>query len=455
MTLIDELTALLPARGVVTDPDVMASYRHDRAQPVTAGTPSAVAFPTTTEQVAGVMRIATVRRTPVVVRGAGSGLAGAANAVDGGIILCTERMDRRLDLDPDDQTATVDPGVINAEVSRAAAGFGLFYPPDPASHTFSTIGGNVATNAGGLCCVRHGVTRDHVLGLEVVLADGTTIETGRTTIKGVAGLDLTGLIVGSEGTLGIVTRATLRLRPAPDGAATAVASFPTLGAAGDAVTRIVASGAILSLVEIMDRASVVVVDDWGHFGLDREAAALLLLQSDEPAPLRGSIVERAAGLCDAAGATSTFFTDDPLEADALLQARRSVASAIEALPSAGVLHEDVAVPRSRICDMIAAVEEIGIRHDVRTLTFGHAGDGNLHPLLVGEDPESFERAIRAFDDVLSAALELGGTITGEHGVGRVKRHFLEREVGVANLALQRRLKETFDPHRLLRPDGWI
>ncbi len=455
MTVVDELAEALPARAVVTDPDVMASYRHDRAHPVLAGSPCAVVFPTTTAHVSTIMRLATTHRTPVVVRGAGSGLAGAANAVDGGIVVCTERMQGRLDVDPDDQIATVDPGVVNAEVSRAAAEFGLFYPPDPASHTFSTIGGNVATNAGGLCCVRHGVTRDHVLGLEVVLADGTVIETGRATIKGVAGLDLTGLMVGSEGTLGVVTRATLRLRPAPDGAATAVAYFPTLGAAGDAVTRIVASGATLSLVEIMDRASVAVVDDWGHFDLDRDAAALLMLQSDAPAPLRTTVVERAAALCDAAGATSTFFTGDPDEADALLQARRSVASAIEALPSSGVLHEDVAVPRSRICDMIAAVERIGERHGVRTLTFGHAGDGNLHPLLVGEDPESFERALRAFDDVLGAALDLGGTITGEHGVGRVKRHFLEREVGADNLALQRRVKETFDPHRILQPDGWI
>ncbi len=456
MSFVDELAAALPDGAVVTDPDILETYRYDRTDWLTPGQPAVAAFPRTTAEVAAAVKVAAAHRVPIVPRGAGSSLAGGSQAIDGCLILCVERMERILDVDEVDQTVTVEPGVLNADISTATAPYGLWYPPDPASKAFCSIGGNIATNAGGLCCVKYGVTRDYVLGLEVVLADGTVIETGRRTIKGVAGLDLTGLMVGSEGTLGIVTRARLRLRPTPDGAATLVAFFPTLTSAGDAIAAITRAGLVLSLMEIMDRTTVSAVDDAYRMGLDRDAAALVLLQSDSPVPVRGAEVARAAELCEAAGASYTATTEDAEEADALLQARRLAIPALEAQGT--MLLDDVAVPRSRVPELLARAEDIAAQHEVTIGTFGHAGDGNLHPSLVvprEDDGTVLQRAMTAFDDLVLAALDLGGTITGEHGVGRVKAPFLEREIGADNLAVQRRIKRELDPLGLLNPGRWL
>jgi glycolate oxidase len=452
---IEELGAVMPDGAVVTDRDVLETYRHDRTTWLTPGHPIAAAFPTDTNEVAAAVKVAAAHRVPIVPRGAGSSLCGGSQAVDGTLTLSLERMDRVLDIDRANQAVVVEPGVMNADISLATAPYGLFYPPDPASKTFCSIGGNIATNAGGLCCVKYGVTRDYVQRLEVVLADGTVIETGHDTIKGVAGLDMTGLFVGSEGTLGIVTRIRLRLRPSPTGAATMVAFFPTLGAAGDAVSAITAAGLPLSLMEIMDRATVCVVDDYTGMGLDREAAALLLVQSDSPQPLRNVEVERAAILCDAAGSTYTAFTDDPDESEALLQARRLAGPALEQLGEA--IWDDVGVPRSRVPELIGRIEEAAERRGATVYTFGHAGDGNMHPTLLAPrgDDDARHRALLAFDDIVEAALDLGGTITGEHGVGQIKAAFLEREIGTANLQLQRAVKRTLDPQGLLNPGRWL
>jgi glycolate oxidase len=448
---VEELAAALPEGAVVTDRDVLETYRWDRTTWIEPGHPAAACFPTTTAQVAAAVKVAAAHRVPIVPRGAGSSLSGGSSGSDGCLVVCLERMDRILEVDGVDQTATVEPGVLNADISAATGEHGLFYPPDPASMTFCSIGGNVATNAGGLCCVKYGVTRDYVMGLEVVLADGTVIETGRNTIKGVAGYDLTGLMVGSEGTLGIVTRIRLRLRPAPPGASTMVAFFPTLGAAGRAVADITTSGLQLSLLELMDRAMIGAVDDWRNMGLDRDAAALLLAQSDNPAPVRKEEVERAAALCEAAGATYTAATDDPDEADALVEARRLAGSAVERLGD--VIWDDVGVPRSRVPDLIGRIESIGERHGADVYTVAHAGDGNLHPtfLVPHGDEDARARALLAFDEVLDATLDLGGTTTGEHGVGRIKLRTLERELGSGNLAVQRTIKEALDPLGLLNP----
>ncbi len=455
MGFIEELGAALPDGAVVTDLEVLEGYRHDRTTWLTPGHPVAAAFPTSTSEVVAAVKVAAAHRVPIVPRGAGSSLCGGSQAVDGALTLSLERMNRVLEIDRANQAVILEPGVMNADISLATAAHGLFYPPDPASKTFCSIGGNIATNAGGLCCVKYGVTRDYVQRLEVVLADGTVIETGHDTIKGVAGLDMTGLFVGSEGTLGIVTRIRLRLRPAPTGAATMVAFFPTLGAAGEAVSAITASGATLSLMEIMDRATVGVVDDYTGMGLDRNAAALLLVQSDSPAPLRNVEVERAATLCDAAGASYTAFTDDPEESEALLQARRLAGPALEQLGEA--IWDDVGVPRSRVPELIGRIEQAAERRGADVYTFGHAGDGNMHPTLLSPrgDDDARQRALLAFDDIVEAALELGGTITGEHGVGQIKAAFLEREVGAANLALQRSIKRTLDPGGLFNPGRWL
>jgi glycolate oxidase len=452
---VEELAAALPDRAVVTDADVLETYRHDRTTWLTPGHPIAAAFPTTTSEVAAAVKVAAAHGVPIVPRGAGSSLCGGSQAIDGALTLSLERMNRILEIDRPNQAVIVEPGVLNADISLATAPHGLFYPPDPASKTYCSIGGNIATNAGGLCCVKYGVTRDYVQRLEVVLADGSIIETGHDTIKGVAGLDLTGLFVGSEGTLGIVTRIRLRLRAAPTGASTMVAFFPTLGGAGDAVAAITASGLQLSLMEIMDRATVAVVDDHTGMGLDRDAAALLLVQSDSPEPLRGAEVERAASFCDAAGASYTAYTDDPEEAEALVQARRLAGPAIEELGEA--IWDDVGVPRSRIPELIGRIEEAAERRDTRVFTFGHAGDGNMHPTLLAPhgDEDARARAMLAFDDIVEATLDLGGTITGEHGVGSIKSKFLEREVGTGNLAVQRAIKRTLDPLGLFNPGRWL
>jgi glycolate oxidase len=454
-TFLDELGDALPDGALLTDPDVLETYRFDRTEWVVPGKPAAAAFPTTTAQVAAAVKIAAAHGVAIVPRGAGSSLCGGASASDGCLVLCLERMDRVLEIDGRDQMAVLEPGVINADVSAATRDVGLWYPPDPASKTFCSIGGNVATNAGGLCCVKYGVTRDYVLGLEVVLADGTVIETGRRTIKGVAGLDLTGLLIGSEGTLGIVTRVRVRLRPRPDGASTMVATFPTLGQAGAAVASLVASGLQLSLMEIVDRTTTVAVDDWRTMGLDRDAAALLLVQSDAPQPLRGTEIAQAAERCEAAGASYTAATDDPVEAEMLLEARRLAIPALERLGA--TLLDDVAVPRSAIPDLLGCTERIAERHDVTIGTFGHAGDGNMHPTIVlpHGDEDALVRGKAAFDDIVETALDLGGTITGEHGVGTVKQPFLEREVGAANLAVQRSIKRAVDPQNLLNPGKWL
>jgi glycolate oxidase len=454
VSFIEELAAALPG-AVVTDPDLVEGYRYDRTTWLTPGHPVAVAFPTTTAQVATAVTVAGRHQVPIVARGAGSSLCGGSQAIDGALTLSLERMDRILAIDPVDQLARVEPGVLNADLSVATMAHGLFYPPDPASKTFCSLGGNVATNAGGLCCVKYGVTRDYVARLEVVLADGRVIETGHDTIKGVAGLDLTGLFVGSEGTLGIVTRVDVRLRHAPDGASTMVAFFPTLGTAGEAVAALTASGLQLSLCEIMDRRTVIAVDDWMRMGLDRDAAALLLVQSDAPVPLRASDVERAAELCDRAGASYTTFTADPDEAEALLQARRLAGPALERLGEP--IWDDVGVPRSRIPALLARIEEVADHHGAEVYTFGHAGDGNMHPVLLvphGDD-DARTRALAAFDGILEAALDLGGTITGEHGVGAAKAHLLAREIGTHNLAVQRAIKHALDPQDLLNPGRWL
>ena len=454
-TFLEELGDALPDGAVVTDPDVLETYRFDRTEWIVPGKPQAAAFPTTTVQVSAAVTVAAAHGVAIVPRGAGSSLAGGASAIDGCLVLCLERMDRILEVDAVDQMALLEPGVINAHISQATRDAGLFYPPDPASQAFCSIGGNVATNAGGLCCVKYGVTRDYILGLEVVLADGTILDTGRRTIKGVAGLDLTQLLIGSEGTLGIVTKVRVRLRPAPSGTSTMVATFPTLGQAGEAVAALVASGLSLSLLEIVDRTTVVAVDDWRNMGLDRDAAALLLAQSDAPEPLRATEVAAAADLCERAGASYAAATDDPQEAEMLLQARRLAIPALER--QGAILLDDIGVPRSRIPALLGRTEEIAAARDVTIGTFGHAGDGNMHPTIVlpHGDADAAVRGRAAFDDLLVAALELGGTITGEHGIGVVKAPFLEREIGAASLAVQRRIKTAFDPQGLLNPGKWL
>lgn len=449
MVDLDALRAVLPPESVLTDPVSMESYRYDWSREPGAGTPIAVVRPADAGEVQRVVRWAADRRVPIVPRGAGSGLSGGSSAVDGGIVLSLERM-RAIQIDPACRIAEVEPGAFNAEVKAAAAGYGLWYPPDPSSYEICSIGGNIATNAGGLCCVKYGVTTDYVLGLDVVLADGTLIRLGGKRIKDVAGLSLLKLFVGSEGTLGIITRALLRLVPAQPPRSTAVATFDTVRAAAETV---VAIGRTLrpAMLELMDRASINAVEDYRAMGLDRSAGAMLLAQSDavgEGAAAELAVIEAAA---EAAGARDVFSTDDPDEGELFVAARRAAFPAIEARGS--LLLEDVGAPIPLLPELLDGIAGIAARHRVEIPVVAHAGDGNTHPLVVFDptEPGARERAELAFAEIMALAIGLGGTITGEHGVGRTKKAALPDQLGPEVMALHRRIKDALDPYGILNP----
>jgi glycolate oxidase len=448
--LLAELRSAVGADAVLTDVDVTAAYQRDMMPLAPYGQPLAVVLPTSAAQVQAVVRACAAARTPIVPRGAGSGLSGAANAVDGCVVLVTTKMNAIVEIDPDNRLAVVEPGVVNLHLRDAVEKHGLFYPPDPSSYDWCTIGGNLSTNAGGLCCVKYGVTTDSVLGLDVVLADGELLRTGRRTVKGVAGYDLTKLFIGSEGTLGVITRATLALRPLPQAPATLVAAFGSTADAGAAVSRVVVEGIVPSLMEIMDRTSIRAVEQYLKTDLNADAA-LLLCQSDaggEAGRRELAAIEQA---CVAAGADLVYATEDLGEGRDLLTARRAVLNALEVLGA--WLTDDVCVPRTRIADLIAGCERISESVALRIAVVGHAGDGNMHPTIV-YDPTSadeFARARRAFDEILELGLALGGTITGEHGVGKIKREWLAREIGPVGLRVHREIKRALDPENLFNP----
>ncbi|MBW3707098.1 FAD-binding oxidoreductase [Streptomyces griseus] len=448
--LLERLRAGLPPEALITDPDVTASYAHDMASFCEAGTPAVVVLPRTVEQVQHVMRTATALRVPVVPQGARTGLSGAANASDGCIVLSLVKMDRILEISPVDRIAVVEPGVVNAVLSRAVNEHGLSYPPDPSSWETCTIGGNIGTASGGLCCVKYGVTAEYVLGLEVVLADGRLLTTGRRTAKGVAGYDLTRLFVGSEGSLGIVVRAVLALKPLPPHQLVLAAEFPSAAAACDAVCRIMERGHTPSLLELMDRTTVRAVNRMASMGLPETTEALLLCAFDTPDPLAD--LAAVGELCTAAGATEVVPADNPAESELLLQARRMSLTALEAVKPATMI-DDVCVPRSRLGAMLAGTAAIAEEYDLTIGVCAHAGDGNTHPVVCFDhhDPDESRRARESFDAIMALGLELGGTITGEHGVGVLKKEWLARELGETGVELQRSVKAAFDPLGLLNP----
>ncbi|MFJ1803434.1 FAD-binding oxidoreductase [Streptomyces sp. NPDC088180] len=448
--LLERLRAGLPPEALITDPDVTASYAHDMASFCEAGTPAVVVLPRTVEQVQHVMRTATALRVPVVPQGARTGLSGAANASDGCVVLSLVKMDRILEISPVDRIAVVEPGVVNAVLSRAVNEHGLYYPPDPSSWETCTIGGNIGTASGGLCCVKYGVTAEYVLGLDVVLADGRLLTTGRRTAKGVAGYDLTRLFVGSEGSLGIVVKAVLALKPRPPQQLVLAAEFPSVAAACDAVCRIMERGHTPSLLELMDRTAVRAVNAMASMGLPETTEALLLCAFDTPDPQAD--LAAVGALCTAAGATEVVPADSPAESELLLQARRLALTALEAVKSATMI-DDVCVPRSRLGELLAGTAAIAEEYDLTIGVCAHAGDGNTHPTVCFDhtDPDESRRARASFDAIMALGLELGGTITGEHGVGVLKKEWLARELGETGIELQRSVKAAFDPLGLLNP----
>lgn len=448
-SVLTQLADALPADALVTNPTSMQAYRWDRAFDPAAGMPLVVVRPTSTEQVQAVLRIAAATGTPVVPRGAGSGLSGGASAIADGIVLSLDRM-REIEIDPATRMARVQPGALNAEVKAAAAQQGLWYPPDPSSYEICSIGGNLATNAGGLCCVKYGVTTDYVLGMTVVLADGRAVQLGGPRVKDVAGLSLTKLFVGSEGTLGVITEAVLRLIPAQLPPTTIVAVFPSLESA---VSTVLAISAEMrpSMLEFMDNAAINAVEDDTRMGLDRSAQAMLVIQSDEPGEYAEAQSARIVSLCESLGATECYATSDPDEGEAFVAARRA---AIPALEKQGkLLLEDVGVPLPRLGDLVAGITVLAAQHDVTISVIAHAGDGNTHPLIVLDpsDAQQNARAEQAYGEVMDLAISLGGTITGEHGVGRLKKPWLPDYLGEDVMELNERIKHALDPQGILNP----
>jgi glycolate oxidase len=455
--LLTELGAALPEGAVLTDPDLLRGHQRDEAGLCPAGVPAAVVRPRDTAQVAAAVRIAGSHRVPVVPQGARTGLAGGANATDGALIVSLTAMDRILEIDATNRIAVVQPGVVNAVLAKALAEHGLRFPPDPGSWESSTIGGNVATNAGGMCCVKYGVTSEHVIGLEVVLASGEVLRTGRRTPKGVAGYDLTRLFVGSEGTLGIITEITLALRPVPEESLTLVAVFDTTAAAGAAVAAIAAAGCTPSLLELVDRTHLAAIEAYQPMGLRTDAAALLLASVDT-GPRAADDLARIEALCG--GAAEVYTATDATEAEALLAARRLAYHGMEhaaaaAFPTGngGVIVDDIAVPRTALAEVLDGIARIAAAHDTMVGVVAHAGDGNLHPNIVVDrsDPASVARGQAVFDEILALALAAGGTSTGEHGVGLLKRDWLAREIGPVGVRVHRAIKQALDPAGLLNP----
>ncbi|MFK4730133.1 FAD-binding oxidoreductase [Agromyces mediolanus] len=452
--VVEQLVAELGA-AVVLDGAALDAVREDRSGHRAAERPLAVVRAGTVGEVQATMRIAAATRTAVVPRGAGTGLAGGAIASPGAIVLDLSGMNRILELDEADELAVVEPGVLNGALNARAAASGLWFAPDPASREISSIGGNIATNAGGLLCAKYGVTREAVLGLAVVLADGRLVRTGRRTVKGVTGYDLTALLTGSEGTLGVIVEATVRLRPIPlGGPVTIAAAFPDVEAAAAACAAVTAGKLRPAMLELLDAGSIARIAE--HLG----AAALAGTPLDGLAPGEAFVVAQ----CDDAGAEAdalavaavfeaaggrTRCSSDRQEGERLLGIRRAMHPAMAARGE--VLIEDVAVPRSKLAEMFRAIEEIGARHRVEIPTIAHAGDGNLHPNFVYEGGEVPARIWAAADEMFRTAVRLGGTLTGEHGVGILKRRWLADELGPEVFELQRGIKQLFDPLGILNP----
>ena len=449
--LAADLGRIVGAANVEVRPAALVPYRTDATFGF-SGVPWAAVRPGSVEEVSQVLAWANQRGVPVVPRGAGTSLAAGAVPVRGGIVLALTRMNRILSIDPVDLTAVVQPGVTTQDLALAAAGHGLRYPPDPGSQRVSTLGGNVATNAGGLHGLKYGNTGGYVLGVQAVLASGEVIRAGGRLLKDVAGYDLVRLLVGSEGTLAVLTELTLALRPAPAASTTGLAYFADLETASDAVRGVIGTGILPATLEFLDAKCTRSVEDYAKLGLDTTAGAMLLFGDDGSEAEVDRTVSAMADVMRGHGASSVQVATAAAESQALLAARRCALPALSRLGGATML-EDVGVPRSRLPELVRRIDAIAQRHGVIMATFGHAGDGNAHPVGCFDPADDDQRArvAAAFDDVFAAAIELGGTITGEHGVGAAKLPYLEAQLGREQTALLARIKRAFDPVGILNP----
>ncbi|CAM3935033.1 FAD-linked oxidase C-terminal domain-containing protein [Cohnella lubricantis] len=447
----NRLRAIVGAGDYRDDIEALVAHSYD-GTPMLQSLPDAVIYPESTEEVSKIMAVLAEYGIPLVSRGSGSNLSGGTVPSQGGVVMVMHRMNRILEVDLENLTATVQPGIITAEFIAHVESLGLFYPPDPSSMRISTIGGNIAECSGGLRGLKYGTTKDYVIGLEAVLAGGEVIRTGGKLMKDVAGYDLTKLLVGSEGTLAVITEATLKLIPPPKTKKTMLAMYKDLYGAARTVSRIIESRIIPATLEFLDNPTIRVVDDFAKLGLPLDMEAILLIEQDGDPEAVERDMERIREVCELEQAERVEVAATREEAEKLLTARRSAFTALARLRPTTIL-EDATVPRSKIADMVLRINEIARKYNVQIATFGHAGDGNLHPTATTDarDHEEIERVEQAFAEIFEAAIELGGTITGEHGVGMVKAPYLEWKTGPAGIALMKGIKQAFDPKGLLNP----
>ncbi|WP_045518475.1 glycolate oxidase subunit GlcD [Neobacillus niacini] len=426
-------------------------YSYD-ATPNYQSMPDAVVSPRNAEEVSEILKICNQYGVPIVPRGSGTNLCAGTCPTEGGVVLLFKHMNKILEIDEENLTITVQPGVITLDLINAIEEKGLFYPPDPSSMKISTIGGNINENSGGLRGLKYGVTRDYVIGLEAVLPNGDIIRTGGKLAKDVAGYDLTRLFVGSEGTLCVITEATLKLIPMPETRKTMLALYQDLSAAARSVSKIIANKIIPTTLEFLDQATLKVVEDYAQIGLPTDVQAVLLIEQDGPPEVVDRDIQKIAEVCKQENAVSIQIAATEEEAMALRTARRAALSAVARLKPTTIL-EDATVPRSEIANMVKAINEITEKYQLTICTFGHAGDGNLHPTCATDarDHEEMERVEKAFAEIFEKAIELGGTITGEHGVGAMKAPYLEWKLKKEGITAMKGIKQAFDPNNIMNP----
>ncbi len=446
-----QFETIVGEENVQWDQASLLAYSYD-STPQFQSMPEGVISPRNRDEVARIVKLCNDKQIPIVPRGSGTNLSAGTTPLEGGIVLLFSHMSSILEIDEENLTATVQPGVITSKLNEAAERVGLFYPPDPGSMHVSQLGGNISENSGGLRGLKYGVTRDYVLGLEVVLPHGEVIQTGGKLAKEVAGYDLTSLLVGAEGTLGIITEATLKLIPQPKAKKTMLALYHSLEEAAETVSAIIANQVIPATLEFLDQATVRVVEEYANIGLPTDAKAVLLIEQDGNEVVVEQDMKVIKQLCSANGAFDMSVAETEEEASALMEARRSALSALSRLKPTIIL-EDATVPRSEIATMVRAINDIAKKYNVTICTFGHAGDGNLHPSCLTDvrDKKEIKRVEKAFAAIFEKAVELGGTITGEHGVGVMKRPYLHLKVGDAGIEAMRNIKRALDPNGIMNP----
>jgi glycolate oxidase len=446
-----DLQRLVSPESVLTIPEDLIPYSFDGTAALRQ-MPGAVVLPRSTSEIVAILKLANSQRIPVVTRGSGTGLSGGSLPTPDCLVLCLAKMDRILELDRANLTLRAEAGATTQAVADAAAGAGLFYPPDPGSMKISTVGGNVAENSGGLRGLKYGVTRNYVMGLEVVLADGEVLWTGNKCVKDVAGYSLRDLFIGSEGTLGVITQVLLRLIPRPAAKRTMVATFDRMDQAAEAVSAIIAAHIIPCTLEFLDRTTIHCVEDYAKIGLPLDCEALLLMETDGYETVVADEAARMETICRAQGCRDVRLAKDEAEATQLASARRTAFSALARVAPTTIL-EDATVPRSELATMIRFIEAVAKKHHLRIGTFGHMGDGNLHPTCLTDErnPEEMHRVELAFKEIFDETIRLGGTITGEHGVGVAKKPFLRKFAGDAQMRVMRELRRVLDPNGILNP----